>query len=69
VLEQPCHKVGTTPFLHRELAEIEDCIVEPYQTTAVVLDGIDGDEFSTPRKATSIDVVLPANSYSGTTKR
>jgi hypothetical protein len=29
----------------------------------------DGDEFSTPGKATSIDVVLPANSYSGATKR
>jgi hypothetical protein len=42
---------------------------EPDQTAAVVFDEINGDEFSTPGKATSIDVVLPANSYSGATKR
>jgi hypothetical protein len=42
---------------------------EPDQTAAVVFDEINGDEFSTPGKATSIDVVLPANSYSRATKR
>jgi hypothetical protein len=69
LFEQPCHTVGTTPFLHPELAETEDCIAEPAQITAVGFDEIDCDEFSTPGKATSIDVVLPANSYSGPTKR
>jgi hypothetical protein len=42
---------------------------EPDQTAAVVFDEINGDEFSTPGKATSIDVVFPANSYLGATKR